>query len=96
MPNQVHGVLLRAMYDSELSRVRTALNRLRILAAIPPHPKQLNRHPAPQGYLDNAFVPTHRQALVATSPVRMDTRRRLGRLHQQETQQGTALLADVP
>ena len=34
--------------------------------------------------------------LVATSPVRMDTRRRLGRLHQQEAQQGTALFADVP
>jgi hypothetical protein len=27
--------------------------------------------------------------------VRMDTRRRLGRLHQQEAQQGIALLADV-
>ena len=95
MPNQVHGVLLRAMYDSELSRVRTALNGLRILAAISPHPIQRNRHPAPQGYLGNALVPAHRQALVATSPVRMDTRRRLGRLHQQEAQQGIALLADV-
>src|SRR6267378_249347 len=95
MPNQVHGVLLHAMYDSELSHVRTALNGLRILAAIPPHPIQLNCHPAPQGYLGNALVPAHRQALVATSPVRMDTRRRLGRLHQQEAQQGIALLADV-
>jgi hypothetical protein len=53
------------------------------------------RNRAPHRYLGNALVPAHRQALVATSPVRMDTRRRLGRLHQQEAQQGTALLADV-
>ena len=96
MPNQVHGALLHAMSGSELSRVRTALNGLRILAAIPPHPIQLNRHPAPQGYLGNGLVPTHRQVLVSPSPVRMNTRRRLGRLHQQEAQQGTTLLADVP
>ena len=96
MPNQVDDVLLHAMDGTELSRVRTTLNGLRILAAISPHPIQLNRHPAPHRYLGNALVPAHRQMLVATSPVRMDTRRRLGRLHQQETQQGTALLADVP
>jgi len=40
--------------------------------------------------------PAHRQVHVPTSPVGMDTRRRLGRLHQQEAQQGIALLADVP
>src|SRR5580700_5246963 len=83
------------MSGSELSRVRTALNGLRILAAIPPHPIQLNRHPAPHRYLGNAFVSTHRQVYVATSPVRMDSCRRLGSFHQQEAQQGTALLADV-
>jgi hypothetical protein len=88
MPNQVDDVLLHAMDGTELSRVRTALNGLRILAAISPHPIQLNRHPAPHRSLGNALVPAHRQALVATSPVRMDTRRRLGRLHQQEAQQG--------
>ena len=95
MPNQVDDVLLHAMDGSELSRVRTALNGLRILAAISPHPIQLNCHPAPHGYLGNALVPAHRQAFVATSPVRMDMRRRLGRLHQQEAQQAIALLADV-
>jgi hypothetical protein len=61
MPNQVRGVLLRAMSGTELSHVRTALNGLRILAAIPPHPVQPNRQPAPQGYLGKVLVPAHRQ-----------------------------------
>ena len=86
MPHHVDGVLLPTMDDTELSRVRTALNGLRIVAAIPPHPIQVNRHPAPHRYLGNALVSTHRQVNVATSPVRMDSCRRLGRLHQQETQ----------
>ena len=86
MPHQVHGVLLRAMYDSELSRVRTELYRPRILTSIPLHTVQPNRQPAPHRYLGNALVPTHRQVNVPTSPVGMDTRRRLGRLHQQEAQ----------
>src|SRR5215467_11147958 len=86
MPHQVDGVLLPTMDVSELSRVRTALTGLRILAAIPPHPIQLNRHPAPHRYLGNALVSTHRQVNVATSPVRMDSCRRLGCLHQQEAQ----------
>src|SRR5882724_7440594 len=42
--------------------------------------------PAPHRYLGNAPVSAHRQVYVATSPVGMDTRRRLGRLHQQEAQ----------
>ena len=86
MPHQVDGVLLPTMDGSELSRVRTALTGLRILAAIPPHPIQLNRHPASHRYLGNALVSTHRQVNVATSPVRIASRRRLGRLNQQEAQ----------
>src|ERR1700732_2173228 len=96
MPHLVHGVLLHAMSGTELSRIRTELQRLRILTTIPPHPVQPNRQPAPHRYLGNALVPTHRQVNVPTSPVGMDTRRRLGRLHQQEAQQGVTLLADVP
>jgi hypothetical protein len=96
MPHHVDGVLLHAMYDTELSRVRTALHCLRILAASSPHPIQLNCQPASHRYLGNTLVPTHRQMDTPTSPVRMDTHCCLGRLHQQKTQQGTALLANVP
>ena len=60
------------------------------------HPVQPNRQPAPHRYLGNALVPTHGQVHVPTSPVGMDTRRRLGRLHQLEAQQGVDLLADMP
>src|SRR3984893_8743806 len=96
MPNQVHGVLLRTMPGFELSRVRTELERLRILTTIPPHPIQPDRQPAPHRYLGNALVSTHRQVNILMSPARMDTRCCLGRLHQQEAQQGIALFADVP
>src|ERR1700691_609344 len=60
------------------------------------HPIQLNRQPASHRYLGNTLVSTHRQMDVPTSPVRMDSRCCLGRLHQQKTQQGTALFANVP
>src|SRR5580700_6069660 len=96
MPNQVDGVLVHTMSDTELSRVRTELHRRRILAAVSPHPVQANPQPAPHRYLGDALVSTHRQANVPTSPLRIASRRRLGRLHQQETQQRIALLADVP
>src|SRR6202521_6125872 len=81
MPHQVHGVLLRAMSGTELSRVRTELYRLRIFTTVAPHPVQPNRQPASHRYLGNALVSTHRQVPVPTSPVRMDTRRCLGCLH---------------
>ena len=47
-------------------------------------------------YLGNALALAHRQMNVPTSPVGMDTHRRLSSLRQQEAQQGVALLADVP
>src|SRR6267143_1873304 len=96
MPHQVHAVLLHTMSGSELSRVRTELERRRILTTIPPHPIQANRQTASHRYLGNALVSTHRQVYIATSPLRMASGCRLGGLHQQEAQQGVALLADVP
>ena len=95
MPNQVDGVLLHTMSGTELSRVRTELQRLRILPTISPHPVQPNRQPAAHRHLGNALLPTHRQVHVPTSPVRIGPYRRLRCLHQQEAQQGVALLADV-
>ena len=44
----------------------------------------------------NALVSAHRQVHVPTSPLRIASCCRLGGRHQQETQQGIALLADVP
>ena len=49
-----------------------------------PHPAQASPQTASHRYLGNALVPMHGQANVPTSPLRMDTRRRWGRLHQQE------------
>jgi hypothetical protein len=91
MPYHLHDALLHAMSPTELSRVRTEFYRLRILTTIPPHPVQPNRQLPSHGYLGNAFVPTHRQVHGATSPVRMDARCCLGRLHQQKAQQRIAL-----
>jgi len=95
MPHHVDGVLLHAMSGTELSRVRTELERLRILTTIPPHPVQTDSQPAPHRYLGDALVPPHRQVHVPTSPIWVLTYCRLRRLHQQKTQQRIALLADV-
>src|ERR1700682_3320033 len=88
--------LLHTMSGTELSHVRTELKRRRILTTIPPHPVQANsKTPSPR-YLGNTCVTTHRQVHVPTSPLRIASCCRLGGLHQQEAQQGIALLGDVP
>src|SRR5215510_15473194 len=87
--------LLHAITGFELSRVRTELQRRRILTTIPPHPVQPNRQPPSHRYLGNAFVSTHRQVQIPASPVGMDTCCRLGCFHQQEAQQRITLLADM-
>ena len=96
MPHQVHDALLHAMSGTELSHVRTELERRRIRTSIPPHPVQAIPQLPPHRYLGNALVSAHRQVNVSTAPVRIASCCRLGGLHQQETQQGIALLADVP
>src|SRR5271155_1196222 len=94
MPHHLDHALLRAMGFTELSRVRTELQR-RILTTTPAHPVQPNPQPASHRYLGNASVSTHRQMHVPTFPVWMNARCRLGCLHQKEPQQGTALLGNV-
>src|SRR5215472_3513286 len=91
----LNGVLVHTMDGSELSRVRTELERRRILTTIPPHPVQADSQPPPHRYFGNALVPTHGQVHIPTSPVRVDPCRRLRCLHQQVAQQGIALLSDV-
>jgi hypothetical protein len=95
MPHHLDDALLRAMGFTELSRVRTKLHRRRIFTTTPPHPVQPNPQPASHRYLGNASVSTHRQMHVPTFPVWMNARCRLGFLHQQEPQQGTARLGNV-
>src|ERR1700730_2752706 len=88
--------LLHTMSGTELSHVRTELERRRIRTTIPPHPVQANPQLLPHRYLGNALVPTHRQVHVPTSPLRIASCCRLGGLYQQESQQGVAWFADVP
>ncbi len=42
MPNQVDGALLHTMSGTELSHVRTELQRRRVRTTVPPHPVQPN------------------------------------------------------
>src|SRR5215469_10465007 len=86
MPIQSPGVLLPTMPGSELSRVRTELERRRIVTSVPPHPVQANPQPAPHRHLGDAPVSTHRQMYVPTPPVRVEACGRLLGLHQQVAQ----------
>src|SRR6266852_1197348 len=71
MPNQVDDVLLHAMSDSELSRVRTELDQLRIVPTVAPHPVQANREFPGHRRLGNVLLSTYRQVYIPTPPVRV-------------------------
>jgi len=93
MPNQVTAFLLHTMSGIEMSTYEpnsTTVNTHNI----PPHPVQANSQLPPHRFLAMLLCGRIRQVQVPTSPVRLDTRCCLGGLHQQEAQQGTALLAD--
>src|SRR5262249_36156812 len=96
MPNQVHDALLHALGGFQLSRVRTKLERWRIVTSVPPHPVQPSCHPPTHRYLGNAPVSTHRQMNIPAPPVQVGPHCRLRGLHEQETQPTVALLRDVP
>src|SRR5437773_10306517 len=95
MPNQVDDALLHAMYEYELSRVRTEFNQLRILPMVSPHPVQPNTEFSGHGHFGNSFFPAYHQVQILTPPIWVTPCGRLCRLHQQEAQQGIALLADM-
>jgi hypothetical protein len=78
MPIHLLRRLLHTMSGTELSHVRTELERRRMRTTIPPHPVQANPQLPSHRYLGNALVPTHRQVNVPTSPLRIDSCRRLG------------------
>jgi hypothetical protein len=96
MPNHLDDALLHAMDGSELSRVRTEFNRLRILPIVSPHPVQPNRKFSGHGHLGNSFFPTHHQVHIPTSPVGVTSCGCLRCFSQQEAQQRVALLGDMP
>ena len=95
MPIHWGGVLVHAVPDSELSRVRTELDPLCIFPTVPPHPVHPNREPSGHGHLGDVPLPAQRQMYVLSSPVRIPTRCGLRCFSQQETQQRAALLGDV-
>src|SRR6266849_2270183 len=95
MPNQVDDVLLHAMDGSELSRVRTEFNQLRILPIVSPHPVQPNTEFSGHCHFGNSFFPAHHRVQIPTSPVWVASCGCLCCFNQQEAQQCIALLADV-
>jgi hypothetical protein len=95
MPIHVDGVLLHAMPDSELSRVRTEFDPLRIFPTVPPHPVHPNRESSGHGHLGDVPLPAQRQMQVPSPPVRIPTRCGLRCFSQQGTQKRAALLGDV-
>src|SRR2546421_9216515 len=95
MPNQMDDALLHAMSGSELSRVRTEFDQLRIVPTVPPHPVQANSEFSGHSCLGNVFVSTHCQVHIPTPPVRVTSCGCLRCFSQQVAQQRIALLADV-
>jgi hypothetical protein len=61
MPNQVGGDLLHTMDESSLSRVRTQLQSLLIIAFLTPHPVEADGQFACHRNLSDATVATHGQ-----------------------------------
>ena len=96
MPDQVGGDLLHTMDDSRLSRVRTELQMLLIVVALPPHPVEADGQSASHRHLSDGPLTTLAQMDVATSPVGIVANGGLGCLRQQVAHQRVALLGDVP
>src|ERR671925_380796 len=84
------------MASNELPRVRTELQNLLISPFLTPHPVQTDTEFACHRHFGNARFPTKRQVQVSLSPVWIMAYRHLSCFHQQEAQQGIALLTDVP
>src|SRR5580700_9192879 len=61
MPIHWGGVLVHAMPDTELSRVRTELDPLSIFPTVPPHPVHPNRESSGHGHLGDVPLSTHRR-----------------------------------
>ena len=96
MPNRVGGDLGHTMDESRLSRVRTELQSLLIIAFLTPHPVEADGQPAGHRHLGDAPIATHGQMHEATAPAGVPTNGGLGCLGQEVAHQRTALLGDMP
>ena len=76
-----------------LSRVRTELFQLLVVPFLAHHPEQTNGQFPGHRHLGDLPSAPHRQMEVLTTPLREAAHRDLGRFHQQEAQDRTALLA---
>src|SRR5882762_3944634 len=83
------------MSGSELSRVRTEFDQLRIVPTVPPHPVQANGKFSGHRRFGNVLVSTHRQVHISTPPVWITPDRCLRCFSQQVAQQRIALLAEM-
>jgi len=82
MPNHYVGDLLHTIGISGLSRVRTELLHLTVVAALAPHPVQMHRQlPRHRDLGDLASAP-HGQVEELATPLRLTAHRDLGRFHQ--------------
>src|SRR5580658_6887095 len=87
--------LLHAMSDSELSRVRTEFDQLRIVPTVASHPVQANSEFPGHRRLGNVFVPTHCHVHIPTPPLWVAPCGCWCCFPQQVAQQCIALLADI-
>ena len=87
MPNHYVGDLLHTMAISGLSRVRTELFEMGIIAALAPHPVQPHRQLSRYGYLRDLSSPAHGEVEELAAPVRLAAYRYLGRSDQQIAKQ---------
>ncbi len=95
MPNHYIGDLLLTIAMSGLSRVRTELVHLAVVASLTPHPVQMYRQLPCHRYFRNLPSTPHGQVEELVAPLLVTAHRDLCRFHQQEAQQHVALLADV-
>jgi hypothetical protein len=74
------------MAISGLSRVRTDLFPMLVVASLAPHPVQTDRKFTGHGYLGDAPFPSHGQVEKLAAPVGVTAHCDLRRFHQQSTQ----------
>src|SRR6201987_887212 len=79
----------------ELSRVRTELFKLLVIASLVHHPVHPNRQSARHRDLGDLSSPTHHQMVVLAPPSWIAAHRHLGRFHKQEAQQRVPLFGDM-
>src|SRR5215831_9437120 len=95
MPNHYVGDLLPTIGISGLSRVRTELFELAVVAALAPHPVQMHRQLSGHRNLGDLSSTAHREVEKPAAPLRLAAYRDLGRFHQQKPEQRVTLFADV-